>query len=524
MNFPTQPLAPVSIHLGSYPLLKFVVYGLFTLVTWRFVRFTLIPYFRPNDPKELPYWMPFVGHTFSFFQNPQALLDVGMQKIGGAERRPFALFAFGITNYILTNPKDVGDAYKETETLSFSLLLRATLVHLGLAKSSVRSMFHPLAKDKAGFPNPNGKSLASLSRDIHLKQLWPGENQTILVRKLMDWFNVHLTSSRIIKERPYTIADGQDVVVPLMALTSEMMVSSGQNAYFGPTLAELAPDLPADFLEFDELSWQLLLQYPPMFCQPMLKAKARVELALQRYIEIPMEQRKGDIWFTKAMEAELKALNIPTNEIGIMFMTVYWGFNTNSRRATFWLLAYSLFTPGLIDELREEMIPAVKTSEIDHSYILEKCPKYSAVWQETLRMAASAASVRFVSEDTSLNGYTLRKGNRVIVPFRKLHLDPGVFGSDAKEFKADRFAKDPSLHRHIRAFGGGSTYCPGRHLSKLWIGCIVAMLLDRFDLVLEGEQPFPEGSEETPSLGMLGNSGNDLMVRLKPRTKLADAC
>lgn len=192
------------------------------------------------------------------------------------------------------------------------------MVHLDIAELSIRSMFTPLAKDKAGFPNPNGKSLALLSRDIHLKQLWPGNNQTILVRKPMEWFDIHLTSSMIAKEHPYTTAHGQDVVVPLMALTSNIMVSAGQNAYFGPTLAELAPNLPADFLEFDELSWQLLLQYPPMFCQAMLKAKARVELALQRYIEIPMDQRKGDIWFTKAMETELKALNIPTNEIGIV--------------------------------------------------------------------------------------------------------------------------------------------------------------------------------------------------------------
>jgi cytochrome P450 len=186
-------------------------------------------------------------------------------------------------------------------------------------------------------------------------------------------------------------------------------------------------------------------------------------------------------------------------------------------------LAYSIFTPGLIDELREELTPALKTSEIDSSHILDKSPKFSAVWQETLRMAASAASVRIVSEDTEINGYKLRKGGRVIVPFRKLHLDPGVFGSDSNEFKADRFAKDPLLHRHIRAFGGGATFCPGRHLSKVWIGCIVAMLLDRFDLVLEGNQQFPQSSEVNPSLGMLGVKGDDLMVRLKPRKNLASA-
>lgn len=141
----------------------------------------------------------------------------------------------------------------------------------------------------------------------------------------MDWFDAHFSASMISKELPYATIHGQDVLVPLMVLTLDMMVSTGQNAHFDPTLAEPATNLPADFLEFDELSRQLLLQYPPIFYQPMLKAKARVELALQKYIEVLMDQRKGNIWFTKAMEMELKALNIPTNKIGIMFMTVYWG-------------------------------------------------------------------------------------------------------------------------------------------------------------------------------------------------------
>ena len=31
---------------------------LFALFLWRLVRFTILPAFRPDEPKELPYWIP----------------------------------------------------------------------------------------------------------------------------------------------------------------------------------------------------------------------------------------------------------------------------------------------------------------------------------------------------------------------------------------------------------------------------------------------------------------------------------
>ena len=49
----------------------------FSLLIWRVVKFTLLPFFRPNEPQEYPYWLPGVGHLFSFFQNSDKLLARG---------------------------------------------------------------------------------------------------------------------------------------------------------------------------------------------------------------------------------------------------------------------------------------------------------------------------------------------------------------------------------------------------------------------------------------------------------------
>ena len=68
--------------------------------------------------------------------------------------------------------------------------------------------------------------------------------------------------------------------------------------------------------------------------------------------------------------------------------------------------------------MREETRPALSNGPADLEYLKNNCPKLNAIWMETLRMATSAASFRFLTEDTMVGNKMLRKGNRVLVPSR----------------------------------------------------------------------------------------------------------
>jgi hypothetical protein len=46
------------LWLNEYPVLKVVAVILVLLVVWRLWRFTVLPAYFPDDPKELPYWIP----------------------------------------------------------------------------------------------------------------------------------------------------------------------------------------------------------------------------------------------------------------------------------------------------------------------------------------------------------------------------------------------------------------------------------------------------------------------------------
>lgn len=138
-------------------------------------------------------------------------------------------------------------------------------------------------------------------------------------------------------------------------------------------------------------------------------------------------------------------------------------------------------------------------------------------------MSAYSASVRFITADTVIGGKVLRKGNRLMVPYRQLHFDESIFGDDIQDFSPERFINKTNLTRsdNWRPFGGGTTMCPGRYVAKRSVLIFVAMLFHRFDVEMAGHQPMPAAEEGKPVLGIMSvKEGEDLKVRLTPRKQV----
>ena len=184
------------------------------------------------------------------------------------------------------------------------------------------------------------------------------------------------------------------------------------------------------------------------------------------------------------------------------------------------MLAYILNDTQLYHTLIEEIEPSFKNDSKtpNAQYLLENCTCLNGAWDETIRMSAFSASVRHVTEDTVIGGKLLRKGNRLMIPYRQLHFDEAVFGSDIERFKPDRFIKDKNLTRggSWRPYGGGTTQCPGRFAAKQVVISFVAALLKRFHVEIDGPQMVPEGQLGKPVLGLMESKG-ELHVRLTAR-------
>ncbi|KAK0616095.1 putative cytochrome p450 [Bombardia bombarda] len=461
---------------------------------WRFWRFTVTPILYPDDPKELPYWIP--CHGFSFFHNSQTLL--ARASYFGATKEPFALNVFGSTLYIITDPTHTGEVYKNLDSLSFIEFVQGLFTTNGVSEAGIKAAYMDLPKDKPGFPNPLGQSLGgTLVRQMHIHQLYPGDNLDQLEQRFLDYFNhnVHLSAMRTACA-PYATAQTDTFIdIPMMRWCSEYFVRAGGLAYFGPMLSAIDPQLAPTFIAFDDLSWQAIYQYPKLLTRRMRAERDQTQHAFKRYFDLPQSQRTGDAWFTKAMENELRALGVSTDDIAIILLTLHWAINTNTRKTAFWMLTYILHNPHYIPLLRAETAAAFSSSLslTNPAHLHDSCPLLEAVWFETLRLASNAASVRRVAADTRIgnnnnnnnNNKTilLRKGNRLMIPYRLLHFDEAVYGPDVHAFCPERFLgkENEGLTRGAswRPFGGGKTMCSGRHVAKRATLMFLAMVVTR---------------------------------------------
>lgn len=149
------------------------------------------------------------------------------------------------------------------------------------------------------------------------------------------------------------------------------------------------------------------------------------------------------------------------------------------------------------------------------------------MWHEMLRLSAFSASVRFIKADTVVGGKVLRRGHRLMVPYRQLHMNEGVFGAagvgvgvgafDPERFLGKRGAR-LAQGNSFKPFGGGVTYCPGRHIAKRAVVLFTALVLHRFDVELVEGQEMLQADLTKPVAGLMSpKEGQDMLVRLTPR-------
>lgn len=225
--------------------------------------------------------------------------------------------------YVLTDPKDIAAAYRNTTTFSFEVFVKMIMRNSGSSEFAIEKMYQP---PKTGiFPNPHKKPLAGLSRELHSHQLHPGPELDSLRATVVKYFNESLSTKSISQLSYSSSLEKEKLVVPLYVWASDVMISSAQKAYFGSYLAELQPTLWVDFMEFDDLAWQSLYQLPTFLTGKLVKARTNIIKGLEDYFTASVEKRGPSSWFTPATETELRMIGLGTHDIAVIMMTVYWG-------------------------------------------------------------------------------------------------------------------------------------------------------------------------------------------------------
>jgi cytochrome P450 len=214
--------------------------------------------------------------------------------------------------------------------------------------------------------------------------------------------------------------------------------------------------------------------------------------------------------------------------VGAMAIVMFAALS-NTVPIVMWIIIEVIRDPALLQALREEVATAYTTdsttgeNELDIGKV-SALPLLHSVLTEVLRLHMNFNLIRNVNQPIVVDGFTIPRGVMLQAPMRTAHYDEAAWGSEghpAAEFWAERhvtwkevqdesgntikqraFAMAarptsffpfgtstlPSLLLNTDCYlaGGSHEICPGRHLAKHEILTVVALLIYKFDMEIEG--------------------------------------
>jgi hypothetical protein len=184
--------------------------------------------------------------------------------------------------------------------------------------------------------------------------------------------------------------------------------------------------------------------------------------------------------------------HIPLNDIARSEFSNGVALLSNTVPNTFWLLHHIYSDPSVLAECREELSATVVNSDengkeptrtIDISKVKTSCPIFLSTYKEVLRVYSTAVSARLVMENYMLdNQYLLKKGGTVMMPTPVQHRNSEIWGVDSNKFDHRRFVNSKKSQAGLRAFGGGTTLCPGRHFATTEVLAFAAVMVMQYDV------------------------------------------
>ncbi|KAJ4421164.1 hypothetical protein N0V82_003929 [Gnomoniopsis sp. IMI 355080] len=268
-----------------------------------------------------------------------------------------------------------------------------------------------------------------------------------------------------------------------------VLVDSATRSMFGEAIFNVYPDVLENFYSFDEEGWKLPYKLPEFAAKKLYRTLARSKTAFGDFLALPKEQRQDSSWIVKQMEDGLIDLGVEDPaQCGVMLLSLHRLTNSNAHRGCFWALTYLLHDESLLELIRDEIRPAFTLFDAkpDMAYLLGHCPLLASFYEEVIRLTVDPIAVRVATDQVTVGGKVLQPGRKILAPFRQMHFNPEVYGSDANDFSPRRFANNPKLQRSTswRPFGGGNTHCPGRFIARREVYMFIAIVIFRFEVKL----------------------------------------
>ncbi|KAH8201550.1 hypothetical protein TruAng_004321 [Truncatella angustata] len=159
------------------------------------------------------------------------------------------------------------------------------------------------------------------------------------------------------------------------------------------------------------------------------------------------------------------------------------------------LLFHVAKTPGVLQKLQAELDGAIPDGLKVPSYdMIKSLPYMENVINETLRHHSTSGiglprQIPFDSQGLHLQGYYFPPGTVLSVPTYSIHHSTEIWGSDAMEFRPERWEKLTERQKNaFIPFSYGPRSCVGRNVAEMEMKMIVATWARRYDVYLRQDK------------------------------------
>ncbi|KUI67723.1 Cholesterol 7-alpha-monooxygenase [Cytospora mali] len=280
-------------------------------------------------------------------------------------------------------------------------------------------------------------------------------------------------------------------MINLFEWVSLQVLAATTESVYGPQNPFRDPAIVAIRLKYEAGIIPLMVDVlPRLSARPYVQAR---EALVQSFVRYYQEEGPKSPEASPLIQAHYKvhsSAGIPLEDIARLDVAISVAIISNAMPASFWLIYHIFSDPVVLEDCRKELSGGVKTQDgihrIDIDYVKNRCPIFVSTFQETFRIHSTSVVSCVVLEDHLLNGqYLLKKGGIVLIPASVQHRLEAAWGPDVDKFYHKRFLRETRGKRYnpvaFRAFGGGSTLCPGRHFAAIEILAFAALITLRFD-------------------------------------------
>ncbi len=221
--------------------------------------------------------------------------------------------------------------------------------------------------------------------------------------------------------------------------------------------------------------------------------------------------------FLEALLVENKEYQFSDDEIyGNIFTMLLAGEDTTSNTIS-WAVYYLSQNPEIVKKIREEAIVVYKEDDVlTNNQLLSQLTYTNAVIQEVIRLKPTTPQLYFESnEEVIIENVIIPKDTKIILQ-NKIAQTQEKYFTNADKFIPERWLKSACpMHKNhsprvIKAFGGGSRFCPGKNLAMTEMLVLISALCKQFDISMTVS---PEKVKEQFEFTMYPDN---LYVKLQP--------